>query len=183
MSWVSQPLVLGLVGKAGSGKDTFYDIVSEAYPRLRIKRIAFADPVREMASKYLGWSDEGDKEENRWILQGVGSLFRKEISEDYWVRLAGHKIDPDYDVIIFTDCRFNNEVEMVREEGGTLVRIERYEYTGDHASETALDWLEVPYVISNTGTVKNYWSDVVAVFSTLWEAHREEYETDIDYGF
>ena len=59
------------------------------------------------------------------------------------------------ELAIITDCRFPNEVEVAKNEGGKVVRLTRNIFPGDaHASETALDvdrydWSNFDHVIYN----------------------------------
>lgn len=152
---MGSPLLIGLTGKAGSGKDTFYQYAKEVFPEKKIQRLAFADLVREMAEEYFGWDPDGDKEEQRHILQGVGMMVREEFDEDYWLDYAIQQIDWDADIVIFTDCRFPNELAAIEAAGGRSVRVESHVDNNlqvtDHESEYALDNWEVDDTVYNVG--------------------------------
>lgn len=87
----------------------------------------------------------------RMFLQFLGTdAMRRNVDDQYWVKRARQSvldltwIEPRIQVIYLTDCRFPNEVEMVRSLGGKVWRIERpakfAEQAKDtHPSETALD--------------------------------------------
>lgn len=69
-------LVLMLSAKAQSGKDTFYNILSQSpiAKKKQIKRFAFADRLKEISREY-GWT--GSKEgEGRSFLIDVGQILR-----------------------------------------------------------------------------------------------------------
>ena len=51
-------LVLGLMGKAQSGKDTVADILEKDYGFIRL---AFADAVRRTADTIFNWDGEKDE--------------------------------------------------------------------------------------------------------------------------
>ena len=79
------------------------------------------------------------------------------IGGNVWVSLARTRINKcrssGTDRIIFTDVRFPDEADMIREEGGRVVRIWRGQNEGDaHASEIALDDYDFDLTIDNTGT-------------------------------
>lgn len=97
-------------------------------------------------------------EKSRELLQFWGTEVRRKQSNDYWVRKAREfvaKVSNRYDYIFFTDVRFPNEAQGIKDMGGILIRcespeslrIERLESRGiatsqeslNHASETSLD--------------------------------------------
>lgn len=47
--------IIGITGAAGSGKDTFADMIDDLLP---VKAIAFADPIKEFAKKVFLFSDD-----------------------------------------------------------------------------------------------------------------------------
>lgn len=68
--------------------------------------------------------------------------------------------------MVVTDVRFPNEVRLIRERGGQIVRVERpgLPQTDLHISETALDALVADYPVLNDGTVSDLHAlaDIVA---------------------
>lgn len=165
--------VIGLMGWAQSGKDSAAAGLDDRF----WKRVSFADGLREFAlavdpiinSGWLHWrlSDavkdrgwEGAKQEPevRRLLQAIGTeAGRNIIGEDVWTNIGAEKaldaMEDGYGVV-FTDCRFANEVDLVRELGGSLVRITRPGVgpVNGHISETALDGIEPDFTIVNDGT-------------------------------
>jgi len=104
----------------------------------RVAQFAFADALREVCSIVFGFtsvdfSDGARKETVRspimggddddWTprraLQFVGTdLFRLQVHEDIWVRVARHRIEKlltEVDVVVVTDARFLNEIRMCHE--------------------------------------------------------------------
>lgn len=73
--------LIGIHGKARSGKDEFCKILCDTYG---FKRIAYADVIRELAVKYFEVPQEEtlDKKtkESRKILQGIGVSVRNHLS-------------------------------------------------------------------------------------------------------
>lgn len=119
----------------------------------------------------------------RELLQYIGTdLLRDKLHSDVWVNalmskyypkicsgvthcaLAGKpEIScnkcPEYPNWIITDVRFPNEAKAVKDRGGIIIRINRYDITGQgklnpHTSETALDDAEFDYTIDNHGTIE-----------------------------
>lgn len=67
----------------------------------------------------------------------------------------------DYPNWIITDCRFPNEAQAIKDKGGVVIRVNRYEAKPDyqekaalHPSETSLDTWKFDYTINNTGTIE-----------------------------
>ena len=65
----------------------------------------------------------------REMLQYWGTQVRRSRDEDYWTRLTGHRIQrvlrdsPDV-VVVLTDGRFPNEVDLIHRLGGVTVRLD-----------------------------------------------------------
>jgi hypothetical protein len=179
---VQYPLI-GLVGKARSGKDTFArGLVERGYTR-----VAFADPLREMVeridplitlpggsgarlSSALGlWGWEGIKStaygpEARRLLQMTGQAVRQ-LDEGFWLRQGLRKAhavietsEPGKGGAVITDVRYMNEADAIQKAGGVLVRIVRpgLESTDTHASETELDRYPVDFTVRNSGTAEDF---------------------------
>lgn len=161
-----QPLV-GLVGYAQAGKDTFAGFLSYA-------RLAFADPLKQLAlackpggfyppgsyaddygcdltdivAEY-GWEYTKAKVSGvREFLQDLGVGAREILDPDIWVKAAFAKYDPTQPTVI-TDVRFPNEIEAIRHRGGVIVRVEREGHgpANGHVSEFAWQATEPDHVV------------------------------------
>lgn len=123
-----QAPLIGLVGYAQAGKDTFG-------AALGYRRIAFADPLKEMAlkldEKLAFWVEEKGWEWTkehlagaREFLQNLGVACREAFGAGVWVDAAFKKYDT-FEATVFTDVRFQSEVDAIREHKGIIVRITR----------------------------------------------------------
>jgi hypothetical protein len=140
---------IGLIGKARSGKDTaaLHLVATRAYTRL-----AFADPLKEMAIQLdplvptgidshgrihtrlsalirdVGWEYAKDHyQEVRRILQTTGQTVR-EYDDAFWITSMRRKLNAAESwnlPVVVTDVRYPNEAEMLRSRGFRLVRIVR----------------------------------------------------------
>lgn len=155
--------IIGLVGTAGAGKDTFFralDLVGVA-----CHRFAFADALKLEVADLLNVSVntiEADKPRYRGLLQWWGTEWRRGgWGEEYWLDRLAEQID-GYDpkrLAVITDVRFENEVEFVRSRGGNIIRIHRVETGGDglthaaiaHASEQTLRGYTADLTVTNPG--------------------------------
>ena len=72
----------------------------------------------------------------REVLQFVGTDIFRGMHEPVWVRLLMNKIKEDSPLVaIIADCRFDNEAQAVKDEGGTIIRLTRRPTRDNHASE------------------------------------------------
>ncbi len=166
--------LVGLVGMAGSGKDTLADSLA---PDGWVK-VAFADALKEICINYLGcthddlYTQEGKMRfnklwgrTNRAILQQVGTeAMRDGFDKNVWVKILGLRVKKLLDEgrkVIVTDCRFDNEAQSVIDMGGVVVKIVR-DSQGEnlssaeqsHSSEKTLSQNLISCVIDNNGTVE-----------------------------
>ena len=165
-------MIIGLSGYARSGKDTVAGILIGLHG---YDTRSFAEPMRESLYKLnpivhvtegvfklqglvdaYGWDvAKVQYPEIRRLLQVFGTEVGREMfGEDFWVNQAFKDIERT-DLIAFTDCRFPNEAQKVKEMGGEVWRIERtgIDAVNSHPSEHSLDDWEFDRYISNGGTL------------------------------
>lgn len=176
-------MIIGIHGRAGSGKDTVADYLVQHYG---FRKDSLAAPLKRCVQDIFGISDavmndRGLREAAladwpdwtpRRLLQFVGTeLFRDQIDPDIWVkslckRLLARPTGVDW---VIPDVRFVNEDRVLRRVFGAsyrLLHIARPGYRGapsgilNHASEA-----ESPTAdgcIRNTGTLEELYSFVDA---------------------
>lgn len=152
--------LIGLVGYPGSGKDA---LAAELCRWGGYTRYAFGDAVKSLllaTDKTYGdslerledWKRRG-LHETREKLQRLGQRLR-DFDEAFWVNSMPATIA---DKAIITDIRYDNELDWVKERGGTVVAIHRPGYgpVNDHKSETnTTRLLELADItISNNDTI------------------------------
>jgi hypothetical protein len=177
-------IAIGMIGKAGSGKDTVCDYLSDKH---NFRRIALADPLRDIAQLFLVadrqsvWDRkirelpltflrkmiDGTFWSVRKLLQYMGTeMFRVLIDDSVWVRNASQRMEPDSSYII-SDVRFPNEVDLLRNNFGgryLLIKVTRPGYDGKgvgiagHASE-AHD-LEADITVENDGALEDLYQKI-----------------------
>lgn len=161
--------VIGIAGKAESGKDTFGAILKEELESQgkKVMHIGYGDFVKFIAKQYYNWNGEKD-EHGRWLLQHIGTEEgRMKVNENIWVDMVINTIqvaDKDYDVAIITDCRFLNEFDRWREFGFDMLKIKMLRLTHQnklteeqrqHPSETSLDNYNDCILVQNEGTLED----------------------------
>ena len=163
--------LIGLIGKAGSGKDTLADEIAP----LGWEKVAFADSLKHMCMDYLGLSYEDAYTQegkmrmnpewgvtNRTILQKVGTdAMRNGFDKDVWVKILQMRIRKMLDEgrkAVITDCRFDNEARMVEGMGGLIVEVVRDSQSQNlsaeeqkHASEQPVNRGFVAFTVDNNG--------------------------------
>lgn len=168
--------LIGLTGKARSGKDT---IASYLWHSAGFTRIAFADPLKLAAQNIFGltdgqtWDDELKEVvieriglSPRQIFQKLGTeAVRNVFGESTWLKrwLVGYDFLKETDDIVVPDVRFDNENALIKSLGGIIVEVRRgpglVGSTGDHASEHGLSTLP-DVVIENNGTLDDLYAQV-----------------------
>lgn len=154
--------LIGISGKAGSGKDTLGSYISERYG---YHHESFARPLKEALNTIFNWdmdkwNDREWKEQilpefevsPRSLVQTLGTEWgRKMIDPDLWVKLLGLKIKFP---CVITDVRFPNEAKFIKENNGLVIKLSRESGAVlAHASEV-LDF-EPNVVLENTGSIQD----------------------------
>lgn len=146
-------LDIGLIGLAGSGKDTIADIICA---ELNYKRASFAAALKQICFE-MGWN--GDKDaKGRKLLQDVGMAFRA-YDDNIWVNKTSSHLD-DQSTYVFTDVRFSNEAHYIKtSRNGIIIRVVRPELklseTHQHISESGQKDIEADYNVINDGTIED----------------------------
>lgn len=163
--------LIGFTGLKGSGKDTAAAVlVMDGWVRVQMAG-ALKGMLRSLL-QYQGLSDwrteamvEGDLKETpcpelggkspRFAMQTLGTEWgRDALAQDLWVDAACAKI-LQFDSVVVTDVRFQNEVDMIHGLGGRVVRIVRGGRIVDlHSSEAGINELNVDAVLYNSGSIE-----------------------------
>ncbi len=116
------------------------------------EKFAFADPVKDMLAVTFGWDREmldGWSEQSRswrervdpWWAEKLGiphftprfamtnigtDVMRKHFHDNIWILSTLKRMEASAsNRIMITDCRFPNEISMIRQMGGQLIRIQK----------------------------------------------------------
>lgn len=160
--------VILISGKARNGKDTAATLIREKLieDKHRVLITHYADLLKFICRNYFGWDGAKD-EKGRRMLQYVGTDVVREKDPNLWVNFVVQMLKyfhENWDYVIIPDCRFPNEVSVMRDSGfETLyLRIVRSNFVSpltedqqNHPSETALDGYEADYCIDNSGTLSD----------------------------
>ncbi len=162
-------MIISIIGKARSGKNTFAEILAEEIFNLVRKRyvlMAYAHELKNRVQRDFDlsyeqlWGNEKEIPDKRYpkykegsnifwtpreIMQDYGELYRS-VDYDFWVKELFRVIDEkEYTNVIITDVRHPNEADPVINRGGLIIKItsnrdnKEQVHGENHISETAMD--------------------------------------------
>jgi len=173
--------LIGLCGHPGAGKTT---VAQHLWRQHHFISASFAAPLKTVACQVYGLTaaqvdgtqeqklepthvigPDGNPRSGREILQLLGTEGFRNVSPTTWVDLGRRTVRQcarDGKDVAFHDVRFENEIDMIREEGGSIWEIRRSDIAAaedGHASSN--DWLrafeDLPpdvRLVANPGDVK-----------------------------
>lgn len=160
--------LIGITGRAGSGKNTVGDWlrVNAGY-----EDYAMAQPLKAGLAA-MGFPEPFDRDQKEILLNGfnfswrdaaqkLGTEWGRHLDSNIWLKLAARKV-LETPKLVITDIRFENEADMVRAHGGTVLhlvgrQVELGTLAG-HASEQGLKAKADDYYIDNSGTLEQLYS-------------------------
>ena len=140
-------MIIGVCGLIGAGKDTIADYLVNIH---EFRRDSFAATLKDAVSSVFGWDRDmlegrtrssrewreqpdawwserlGREITPRWILQYWGTeVCRRGFHDDIWIASLENKLRNTRDHVVISDCRFPNEIEAIRAQGGYVIRVVR----------------------------------------------------------
>jgi hypothetical protein len=203
-------MLIGICGFQSSGKDTITEYLIKEYgfiklsfastikdiisvmfgwPRDKLEGLTKEDRLwREQIDPW--WSEKLKIPDlsPRYTMQYIGTdLFRKHFHTDIWVKIIENKINNylhqnDKQNIIISDCRFENEINMIIMLGGKIIQVHReipswfYKYRdGEYPEEiksihnSELEWIRChkDYDIENDGTIEQLYQNVSEIIKYI----------------
>ena len=193
--------IITICGLIGSGKDTAADYLCNFH---EFRRESFASALKDVVSAVFGWDRElleGRTKESRkwreqvdpwwakrlgmpeltprWVLQYWGTeVCRKSFHNDIWIASLENRLRSIKDNVVISDCRFPNEIQAARSQGGCIIRITRGPdpewfgiasttpelmpalYPSVHSSEWAWASNQFDAVIDNNGTIEQLYAQI-----------------------
>lgn len=179
-------MILGIGGWARAGKDTIADHLVANYG---FTKLSFADPMREallklnpsinvggnyvslsQAVSISGWENlKHLSDDVRPLMQRLGTeVGRNMFGQNIWVDLA-MKEAKKYDRVVFADCRFQNEANAIKDNGGFNWRVTRpgFEAANDHISEHDLDEYKFDIYLTNAHSTDLLYDAVDALIGNV----------------
>ncbi|QIW88642.1 hypothetical protein P59_044 [Bacillus phage P59] len=185
---------VALCGEIRVGKDTVSEYLESKYGAVPF---AFGDELKKAFHYLYPWIPKLPKPHKAYQL--FGQLMRYVHGQDYWVNLCLDNVryvksvaenynttgDEINFIPMITDLRQPNELENLRLEGYTIIRvecpleirIERMKAEGDDFDESVFKFetenyvkdFDVDYVITNDGTLDELYEQVESIMSVLLE--------------
>ena len=161
-----QPPLIGIAGRARSGKDTVANFIIAAIGGYRY---SFADPIRAMLVPLgVDMNDpywQARKEDvipalgvsPRRMMQTLGTEWgRQLINPDLWIIMAHQRLLQNGPGMVIPDVRFENEAAWIRKHGGWIIHVIRPEAKAveAHASEDGIEILDADAQLFNSGTLE-----------------------------
>lgn len=156
-------MIIAFAGRKQSGKTTSAQFVINEYVNTftnnNAKIYNFADPLKtDVCMNIFGLKFEQcygtDLQKNelvncywdnkqltaREVMQLVGTDMFRKLQNNVWADATILKIKNEKpNLAVIADCRFPNEVDVVKNAGGLVIKLNRNPFNSDHPSETALD--------------------------------------------
>lgn len=164
--------IIGLTGKAGVGKDTVADYLVKNHG---FRKYSLAGPLKEMLKVIGVECDNRETKElphpvfgksPRQLAQTLGTEWMRNcVAADGWLRLADQFVKGTRELnnleevsiargIVFSDVRFENEAEFVRNRGTLVHVIRSTEAVAAHSSEAGVVFKDCDRCLLNDKTTE-----------------------------
>ena len=152
-------MIIGISGKAGSGKDTVADYLVQSYG---FTKVSFASTLKNMLSA-AGFPEPSNRDDKEKLIDGFDFSWRHAaqtlgtewgrvcLDDDIWVKLTMRNLEPHRNYV-FSDVRFPNEADAIRNIGHIIHLSGRMVDLGNasqHTSEVPLEVKAEDAVIEN----------------------------------
>lgn len=153
--------IIAIAGRKQSGKTSACEYISKTFTQQKQEISCiynFADPLKQLCQDILGLTHDQcygtDDQKNelvdcywdnkqlsaREVMQIVGTDMFRKLQHNVWANTTIKQIqDEALPLAVIADCRFPNEVDVVKNAGGLVIKLQRNLYNSSHSSETALD--------------------------------------------
>jgi hypothetical protein len=181
-------MIIGVIGKKRSGKDSIAKILCDLYS---FQRYGFADPIKEAVKTLFGWNNNhvyGDLKEvidEKWgisprqVLQHLGTnwaqhqlpndfpMYNEKVGKSLWVKKFNYWFLENKPInVVITDVRFPHELKVLKELEGkaNVFFIKVIRNTGildSHESESYIESLNGDFLIENNDSLETLKINVV----------------------
>jgi hypothetical protein len=140
-------VIIGICGLINAGKDTIADYLVNTHG---FRRDSFAATLKDAVSAVFGWdrdmlegrsrhSREWREQPDTWWSQRLGreitprlvlqlwgtEVCRQGFHDSIWIASLENKLRSIQDDVVISDCRFPNEIDAIRRQGGKVIRVMR----------------------------------------------------------
>jgi hypothetical protein len=203
-------MIIGICGFQSSGKDTIADYLIKEHGFIKMSfasrlkdiiSIMFGwsrDKLEGLTKEDREWREQIDpwwsktlqmpQLTPRFVMQYFATdLFRNKFHPDIWVKIVENELNKLIEQnterkIVISDCRFENEINMILRLGGKIIQVHReppywfYDYRNGeeppnikliHRSE--IEWIRCykDYDINNDGTIEELYEKILQVIKYI----------------
>lgn len=165
-------MIFGVCGFQSAGKDSVAEILVKNFG---FTKLSFASALKDVLSIIFSWPRdklEGLTQEDRiwretvdvWWAKELNmpqlsprfamthfgtEIFRNHFHQDIWLKIVEKQLG-NHDKIVVTDCRFVNEIELVKKYGGKIIHVHKNlpHWFTDYKNESLLDE-KIKNIVSN----------------------------------
>jgi len=180
----NMPPIIGITGKAGSGKDTLAAYFVEHHGYVKY---ALADPLKQELNHLFGWKPArwedrdwkekymyGGKTPREWA-QWLGA-FARHVDEDHWIGTLMLRAFDEGNIgrLVISDVRYDNEAEAIIANNGIVLEVVRPGITPvtEHHSENGVSLELIHDSLNNHGTADEL-GQKAAFAAAAWYAARQ----------
>lgn len=150
-------ILIGIAGPAQSGKSTLAGEIRRLveFRGQKYREQPFAGPMKRMLasigvdvsdlSKNVPVAFLGGSVTPRTLMQTLGTEWGRSLLPDMWLRVWRHELDDSFHTVCVPDVRFENEADLIRSLGGTIIHVQR---------KPTADMLAVPAHASEDGIAR-----------------------------
>lgn len=179
-------IIIGIAGKARSGKDTTAEYLQKYHG---FTRDSFGAPVRRALMDIIGIKTYEEYERlkelespilgnktPRDFMQKFGTNFaREQYSDSIWIdSFFARNVNADR--LLASDVRFDNEALAIKNNGGIIIQVSRPGVEGiksNHSSEAGINQELVDYYITNDDSIDNLYA---VIETTIHSIFRKVYQ-------
>jgi hypothetical protein len=196
-------MIVGITGFMFSGKDSVADfIMQKTCETMAFRKYSFAKPLKETAMALFGWSEEQVYDQDlksivdplwgispRQALQYLGTdvmreffptlnpEFQKKVGHSFWVKRfqKWYETQPNKNIVI-PDVRFPQEVDIIKNLGGIIIRVKRTSVIPrviSHPSEDIDALRGIDIIIDNNGGINDLWTNTEVALKYIKERAQE----------
>jgi hypothetical protein len=186
-------MIIAFGQRSRTGKDAACELLLTYFRSKNIPSIktAWASPLKDACHKLYGWAGvqsadyyEKNPEERKKIIPALnmnvvelwivfGTHHCRQIHTETFARSALHGLN-DSGIILFSDTRFMEEFNTVKQRKGVLIRIDRDSAplrTGlsvDHEIPEDAPW---DFIVKNNGTLRDLYNNLMEILKQIGHYH------------
>lgn len=188
-------MIIGLGHRRGVGKNTVGEILKQELEKdnLRVQLVSFASVLKDVAHQMYAWGGlrsadfyEKNYQLKEVVLPEIGKSPRtiwievgnkmRDIHPATWINNALYGANK-FDVTIFTDARYPNELNAIQAVNGLVFKVyrvhaQKYNDIADSAAETWINWNGM---ICNDGTVEQLRLELKPFLIQIYQAIKVEH--------